>query len=312
MFPTICSLRSSALDEVGNVGRHLLDLGVVEGLDVPQVPHVALGDEVDTHTLSAETTGTTDTVDVVLSVGGQVVVDDERHLLDVDTTGQEIGGDEHARRAGAELPHDEVALSLVHVAVHGGHGEVSGLHLLREPVHLSARVAVDDGLRDGERGVQVAQGLQLPLLALDGDVKLLDTLESQFVSFHKDADGVAHELGRHLEHFQRHRGGKDGALDGFGHVLEHVVYLFFEPAGKHLIGLIQHEELHGVQAECTALDHVVDTTRGAHHDVDTFLQGADIVADSGTTDARVDFDAHEVAKSTDDLLDLQGQFAGRS
>ena len=65
--------------------------------------------------------------------------------------------------------------------MHAGHGEVAGLHLLREPVHLAASVAVDDGLRDGESGVQVAQGLQLPLLALDGDEELLDTLQRQLV-----------------------------------------------------------------------------------------------------------------------------------
>ena len=56
-------------------------------------------------------------MNVVLTVVGQVVVDDEGHLLDVDTTRQEIGGDEHATAASAELAHDHLALLLVHVAV---------------------------------------------------------------------------------------------------------------------------------------------------------------------------------------------------
>ena len=73
-------------------------------------------------------------MDVVLSVGGQVVVDDERDLLDVDSSGEEIGGDENARGSRAELAHDDVSLLLVHVAVHGGHGEVAGVHLLSQPV----------------------------------------------------------------------------------------------------------------------------------------------------------------------------------
>ena len=42
-------------------------------------------------------------MDVVLAVGGQVVVDDERHLLHVDASGQQIRGDQHAGGAGAEL-----------------------------------------------------------------------------------------------------------------------------------------------------------------------------------------------------------------
>ena len=49
----------------------------------------------------------------------------------------------------------------------GGDGEVAGVHLLREPLDLPARIAEDDGLRDGERLVQIAQGVQLPLLALN-------------------------------------------------------------------------------------------------------------------------------------------------
>lgn len=39
-----------------------------------------LGDEVDGHTLAPESAGTPYTVDVVLAVGGEVVVDDQRHL----------------------------------------------------------------------------------------------------------------------------------------------------------------------------------------------------------------------------------------
>ena len=39
-----------------------------------------LGDEVDGNTLAPESSGTAYTVDVVLAVGGQVVVDDQRHL----------------------------------------------------------------------------------------------------------------------------------------------------------------------------------------------------------------------------------------
>ena len=78
-------------------------------------------------------------VQVVLKVGWQVEIDDEGHLLDVDTAGEEVGGDEHAGGARAELAHDDVALALVHVSVHAGDGEVPLLHLLLEPVDLISR-----------------------------------------------------------------------------------------------------------------------------------------------------------------------------
>ena len=77
------------LDEIGNVHWHLLDLSAVELLDFSHHAHILGGDEVDGNTLSSETTTTTDTVDVVLTVGGKIVVDDQGNLLNIDTTGQQ-------------------------------------------------------------------------------------------------------------------------------------------------------------------------------------------------------------------------------
>ena len=57
-------------------------------------------------------------------------------LLHVDAAAPDVGGDEHARVARAELGHDGVALLLRHVAVHGGDCEVGLTHLVGQPVDL--------------------------------------------------------------------------------------------------------------------------------------------------------------------------------
>lgn len=170
------------------------------------------GDKVDRDTLASETSTTTDSVDVVLTRRGEVVVDDERDLLDVDSTGEEIGRDEDSGRSRTELLHDDLALLLVHVAVHGRDGELARLELLGEPVDLSSRVAEDDGLGDRDRLVQVRERVELPLFLLDGDVELLDTFERQLVALDEDTDRVAHELGRDLENVGGHRGGEEDDL----------------------------------------------------------------------------------------------------
>ena len=56
-------------------------------------------------------------VNVIFSICGQVVVDDERDLLDIDTTGQQVGGDQDSGRSGPELAHDHITFLLVHVSV---------------------------------------------------------------------------------------------------------------------------------------------------------------------------------------------------
>ena len=62
----------------------------------------------------------------------------ETHLLHIDTTGQEVSGDEHTRGARSELAHDDIAGVLVHVAVGGRHRVVALPHLVSQPVHLQA------------------------------------------------------------------------------------------------------------------------------------------------------------------------------
>ena len=56
-------------------------------------------------------------VDVVLPIRREIVVDDEGNLLDIDAPGEQVGGDEDARGARPKLPHDNITLLLVHVAV---------------------------------------------------------------------------------------------------------------------------------------------------------------------------------------------------
>lgn len=109
-------------------------------------------------------------MDVVLLGSGEIVVDDKRDLLDIDTSGKQVGGNEDSRRTRSELLHDDLSLSLVHVTVHGGDGELSLVELGGEPVDLSSGRAEDDGLGNGDSLVQVAQGVELPVLLLDGDV----------------------------------------------------------------------------------------------------------------------------------------------
>lgn len=218
------------LDEISDVHGHLLNLGAVELLDLAHHADIVSGDEVDRNTLTTETTTTTDTVDVVLAVGGEIVVNDKGNLLNVDTTSQEIGGDQDTRRTGTELLHNQITLSLVHVTVHGGDGEITGSQLVGEPVDLSAGVAEDDSLGDGNGLVEIREGVKLPLLLLNGNVELLDTLEGKLVLLDENADGLAHELGGNLKDVLGHGGGEKDDLGALGKELEDVVDLLSETA----------------------------------------------------------------------------------
>lgn len=191
---------------------------------------VVSGNKVDGNTLSAETTTTTDTVDVVLAVGGKIVVDDQRNLLHINTTGQQVSGDQDTRGAGSEFLHNQITLRLIHVTVHGRDGEVTSSELVGKPVDLSAGVAEDDSLGNGNSLVQIGEGVELPLFFLNGNVELLDTLKGKLVLLDQDTDRVAHELGGDLEDILGHGSGQKDDLGGLGQELEDVVDLLGETA----------------------------------------------------------------------------------
>ena len=56
------------LDQVSNVHWHFFDLCVVELLNVTQVSYIAFCQKVDSNSLTSETSGTSDTMDVVFTV----------------------------------------------------------------------------------------------------------------------------------------------------------------------------------------------------------------------------------------------------
>lgn len=60
--------RLSPLDEISDVQGHLIDLRVVELFNISQHPHIVCSDEVDGDTLPSESSSTTNSVNVVLSV----------------------------------------------------------------------------------------------------------------------------------------------------------------------------------------------------------------------------------------------------
>ena len=97
-------------------------------------------------------------------------VDDKRDLLHVDTTCQQVSGNEDSRRARAELLHNDLALFLTHVSMHRGDSELAFVKLLGEPVDLAPGRAEDNSLGDGDRLIQVTEGIELPVLLLDRDV----------------------------------------------------------------------------------------------------------------------------------------------
>lgn len=248
-------------------------------------------------------------MDVILLLEGELVVDDETDLLDIDTSSQEISGDEDTGGPGTELLHDHVTCHLVHLTVHNGDTEVVLLHFLGELSYALLSVAVDQSLVDVEVAVEIEEDVHLPFLLFYGDIVLLNTFEGELLVLDKNLGGLSHEMLGHLQDVNGHGSREESDLDLAGEVLEDVLDLLLEAAREHLVGLIENEDLKVVTLKETLLHHVVDTTWGADNDVNALLEDFDLIADDGTTDASVNLDADELTDLLDDEGDLLGELS---
>lgn len=300
-----------AHSELVKVGGHLVNLSVEMVLDLLDELGVLGQHEVDSGTLSTVTTSTTNSVDVVLLLEGQLVVDDQTDLLHIDTSGKQISGDEHTDRAGTELLHHNVSLELVHLTVHDRDGEIVLSHGLLELLNTLLGVTVDEGLVDVQVGVQVEQNVHLPLLLLDSDVVLVNTFEGELLVLDKNLCGLTHEVLGHAEDLWGQSGREESDLDIAGQELENVLDLVFETTGQHLIGLIEDEKLQVLSLEEASLHHVVNTAGGADNDVGaTALELLDVVLDDSASDASLDLDVHVLTDGVNDVSNLHRQLAG--
>jgi len=109
---------SSLRVEILKVLRHFFDLCVVMILDFSNKLGIIWQYEIDSNTLSSETTCSTNSMDVVLFLLWQFIIDNKTNLLDINTSCHEISADEYSSSTCSELFHDGVSCNLVHFTVH--------------------------------------------------------------------------------------------------------------------------------------------------------------------------------------------------
>lgn len=247
---------------------------------------------------------------VVLWVVGKVIINDQRDLLDINTTGKQVGSDENTTGAGSELTHDDITSVLVHVSVSGTDGVVTLTHLVRQPVDLAAGVGKDDALGDSQSFVQVAQSVQFPIFLVNIDIKLLNTFQGQLITLHQNTNWFVHKLTSDFKSLWGEGSREDSDLDLGWKELENVINLVFETATEHFICFIKDKHANGVCLEGTAAEHVVDTAGGTDNDVNTSLEDSGVFTDRCTTDAGVALDTEVVTQGAHDLFDLLGKLTG--
>jgi len=164
---------------------------------------VALVVERSSMTLVADTTSTSDAVDVLRDAAilhsGQVVVDDVVDLRDIDTAAKDVGGDEDMGLIALETTHSVLTLKLGTAAVHENGGELTVVEVIVDFLHTRLAVAENESAAGRSSHQEIVESLLLRM-ALNEHNVLGDVLVSRAGA--TDAD--THEVGVHV-------GASDGA-----------------------------------------------------------------------------------------------------
>ena len=256
--------------------------------------------------------GAADAVEVGLLVLRNRVVDDVRHVVDIDASCSDVRRDEHVLLASLERGHRALALLLVEVAVNGGSLEATIGELFHE-------------LRCGTLGAREDHGLAATFRLQDArdhlvfvervcsvddvlDVRLRDALV--WVG-RADVDRLRHEAACEGHDRAGHRRGEEHGVARRGRLGEETFDVGEEAEVEHLVGFVEHHLAHVGEVEHALLREVEEAARRANNDLSACLELFDLAL---VGLAAVDRHDGRLAARNSDLevfVDLDSKFARR-
>ena len=236
-------------------------------------------------------------MDVVCNVARKIVVDHNGDLLHINTTGNQIGGNQNACCTMSEVLHAVVALKRCHLAVQHRHTEITLLHLLAQALSRYARVAEDDGLGQTQQLEQIAQHVNLEGFLLAIHMELVDGLQWNLLWWEQDPSWRTKKLLGDGQDFLGQSSTHGHSLCVARQSTEHLLHLLLEANGQHHIHFIQHKRADAARINVSSLDVVENTTGSAADDMDaTSLQRRCILSHSCATHCAKRLHAEVVAK----------------
>ena len=253
--------------------------------------------------------GAADAMNVGFRVERQVVVDDVRDVVHVQSARRDVAGHQHARLAVLESLQRPRSLLLGFVRVNDL-GRYMG-----ESQPLGHAVGPALGPREYQRlgQLRVLQQLvqQLGLQRLGDEVKrLLHGVGRRRLGRHADLHRVGEDLAGHRLDFLRHGRREHQRLPLPGDQGDHAPDIVDESHVQHAVGLVQDEDLDLADAQDALVDQVEQPPRRGDEDIHALPDRLDLrmLADAAEND-RVP-QSGELAVNAEALVNLGGQLAG--
>ena len=270
-------------------------------------------DQADADAAFVGATGTAAAVHIGLDVVGEIVINDMRQFLDVDTACSHVGGDKQLEAAFAEVVHDVVAHGLREVAMEGG-GVVAVLDkAVGNLLGLQFSAAEDDAI---DRWCVIDDALEHRVAVFSGHhvVAVVDVSGARVAFAHGHLHGIGHVLVEDGFHLFRHGGREEHGVAAFlGHVFEDVVNFLLEAHVEHLIGLVEDHGADIAEVDAVASDHVAQAAGCGHDDLRLLGQVFELQFDAGAAVDRHNENFGDVLRVVAEVLgDLHTELTRRT
>ena len=222
--------------------------------------------------------GPTDAVHIIFVILRQVIVKYNVYIVHINAPGSHVRCHQNLGFTLAESLHDPVSLLLLQVAVEPFSKIAPVLQLGSQLIHHPLGVAKNNGK---VRIVHVQQPGEKLCLVLGPHIKivLLNIFDGQLFFDHFDHLSIPLILVGNVQNGLGHGGGKEGRLPILRGVLQDGFDILPKAHVQHLIRLIQHHCVNPVHFDGVAAHMIHDSSRRAHNDLDTALQGTDLLVD---------------------------------
>lgn len=223
----------------------------------------------------AGTSGTTNSVDIVVDVTRKIVVNDMGDVGNIKTTSSDGGGNHDRGATGSEGLESHLTLALSAVTMDGGRGKVVAHEEIAE--HVGHALGLDEDKGEAQlagrltlRGEDIEEDTALVVI-LDVFDLLGDVLAGGADTADTEEDVILQKvLGKDLD-VAGERGGKHEGLTlvDTRHVLalNNAADLGLETHIKHAIGLVKYEVLDVGEADTSTLNEVDKPTRSGAQEV---------------------------------------------
>ncbi len=246
---------------------------------------------------------------VRLVLGRRVDVNDELHIADVDSAGGDIRGHEHADISGRKGRQVAVTLRLREVAVQVNAGDPGVDQLAGKLLRVVLRAHEQDAAAGagGERLNEVP--LRVDAVDLEHVVRHRFDVTRDVI--HRVQDFVMQVAVHDLVDAVVQCGGEQHPLAAIRGLVQDARDRRQESEVGHVVRLIQHRDLDGIEREEFLLQEVLEAARAGDDDVDTGLKRCNLPLLGDATENGGDIHAIGLSERGQCCSDLGGEFARR-